>query len=162
MSLRRTALQRRTELKRTPMPRHQREAKDRVVRTVKRQRDTGPTSATREIVAARANWCCEICGRSLFVPDVGWVYRHSTHHRRPRGMGGTSRPDTNEPSNLMLVCGNATSPGDCHSWIESNRAVALVLGYLVDQAGDPETRPVELYTGRRVFLTVDGTYADAA
>lgn len=159
MSLRRTALTRKTELRRGPMPRRVRESKGRVVRTARRQRDTGPTAVTRALVAERANWCCELCGRSLYTVEVGWTFDHSFHHRRPRGMGGTNRPESNSPANLLLVCGTATT--GCHSWIETNRARAIARGYLVPQVTEPADVVVELHAGR-VTLAEDGTYEEAA
>lgn len=71
MTLRRTALARRTELARTPLQR--RKALSRVAaatRTVRRQRsrrarDTGPDQATKALLWERAKGRCEICGRDL-------------------------------------------------------------------------------------------------
>lgn len=53
------------------------------------------------------------------------------HHRRPRGMGSTSRPETNLPANLVSLC------AECHAWIESHRDVATLQGWLVPQVYDP-------------------------
>lgn len=159
MSLRRTALTRKTALRRGPMPRRIRAPKDRVVKTARRQRDTGPSIETRALVAERANFCCEACGRSLYTLEVGWTFPHSFHHRRPRGMGGTTRPETNSPANLLLLCGTGTS--NCHGWIEANRTWAISLGLLLPQTADPAGTVVELLRGR-VTLTDHGTYLEAS
>ena len=110
-------------------------------------RHTGPTTATRELVLHRSTYRCERCS------DEVWAGFH-IHHRRPRGMGGTSREDTNHPSNLLVVC-----PA-CHTWIEANRLAALELGYLVRQHDNPATVPVVTPWGR-VLLTADGRYEEA-
>lgn len=163
MTLRRTALTRKSELRRSkPMPRHQREGKDRVVRAAQRPKDTGPSPRVRAAVLARAGGCCEVCRARLHHEDTGWVAAHSVHHRRPRGAGGSSRADTNTPANLLLLCGSATTAG-CHQWVESNRTRALDLGLLLTQGQHPAEVPVHLDPdGPPVMLTVDGTYQEAA
>lgn len=62
------------------------------------------------------------------------------HHRRPRGMGSSKRPDTNTAANALAVC----EPD--HRRIESNRTEALEMGWLVRQGHDPEHVPV-MYRG---------------
>lgn len=101
---------------------------------------------TVELVYSRAGYACERCGTN---ESRFW----SIHHRRPRGMGGTKRSDTNTASNLILVCGSGTT--GCHGWIESNRAEALGLGLLVHQFISPLGAPVTLTVGR-VLLDDDG------
>lgn len=162
MTLRRTALTRRTELRRgtSPMPRRRREIARRAKKTIARQRNTGPSVAQRRAVADRANYCCELCGSSLYTPLVGWTAAHSFHHRRPRGMGGTAREDTNSPANILLTCGTGTT--GCHGRVEAQRAWARARGYLVTQHADPTTVAVQLHTGRLVLLTDTATYEDAA
>ncbi len=58
------------------------------------------------------------------------------HHRRPRGMGSSSRGSTNQPSNLICLC------EPCHREIESNRAKAIAEGYIVGQALEPAVVPI--------------------
>lgn len=126
----------------------------------KRQpRDTGPAVGIRALVAARAHGACELCRTQLWTPHHGWSAAHSVHHRRPRGMGGTSRTDTNSPANLLLVCGTGTT--GCHGWIESHRDESFRFGYLLRQYEDPAQVVVELHHGR-VHLEHDGTYRKAA
>lgn len=170
--LRRTALQRKTQLRRTPMPRAARAGARRVKKTIQRQQqatrpDTGPTAGQRRTVAARAGWRCEICGAVLGWPDgsggATWCAPHSFHHRRARGMGGTRRPDTNSPANLLLLCGTGTT--GCHGRVEANRAAAHQLGWLLHQTEDPAQVPAYVVTGaggeaRPLLLTTDGRYEE--
>ena len=161
MSLSRSAIKRKTALKRVPVPRRDREARARATKTIRRQRDTGPTPVQRRAVAERANWCCELCGTQLGDPGhpPRWYEAHSFHHRRPRAMGGTTRVETNEPPNLLLLCGSATTPGGCHQRVESDRAAARAAGWLLTQTQDPATVPVDITAGAGlVLLTPDGRY----
>lgn len=187
MSLRRTALARKSqlrrqgELKRTPLARGK-GLRDRAVKAA-RPRDTGPTPAQRDLVFDRAGGCCERCGTRLHVDGV-WVADHSFHHRQPRGMGGTTRPEVNSPVNILLVCGTGTT--GCHGFIEAHRTSAEAEGWLVRHGQDPGSVPVMVHAGlwawrvvdggdlrpgariespritRRVFLTRGGDYQDAA
>jgi hypothetical protein len=75
-------------------------------------------------------------------------------------MGGTRWPGCNLPSNLMILCGSATTPGSCHEFAESHRAASTAAGWLVPSGVDPETEPVLIVGGRFVYLTNSGTYAD--
>ena len=86
---------------------------------------TGFPKPVRELVTRRANGSCERCGMAA------QAYQH--HHRRPRGMGGSTAPDTNTASNSLFVC------IPCHNEIEANREEALRYGWLVRQGQDPET-----------------------
>lgn len=94
----------------------------------------------RAVVDTRAGGLCERCGARL-----GWNF--SRHHRRPRGMGGTSVEVT--PAGLLVLCGSGTT--GCHGWIESHRAEARVHGWLLGPIDDPEEVPVD-YRGRWVQL----------
>ena len=104
--------------------------------------------ATRALVIERAAARCESCGSS--AQFLGW----SQHHRRPRGAGGTKRPETNQPANLLLLCGSGTT-GD-HGFYESHRELAFEHGVLVRQNQDPSEVPV-LYRGAWVLLDNDGS-----
>lgn len=86
---------------------------------------------TREIIYQRAQGRCERCGMSGSV----WHF----HHRRPRGMGGTSRTDSGGAANALLL------HPKCHEWVERNRSAAYDLGYLVDQQSDPREVPVKIW-----------------
>ena len=117
-----------------------------------RYRNTGPSSAVVDAVLERAQYQCEIALCPLGDRrGEDWVL----HHRRPRQMGGTSRRDTNLPSNLLLLC----LPH--HSEIESRRAEAYAVGWLLRQNDRPDPVAVLVQRDRWVYLTEDGRYADA-
>lgn len=86
----------------------------------------------RETVRLRADGHCERCGRSIAN------YPADIHHRRPRSMGGTRRPEIHAPESLVVLC------RDCHVWVESNRAQASEHGWLVlhRDPRDPAEVPV--------------------
>ncbi|APD19282.1 HNH endonuclease [Mycobacterium phage GodPhather] len=99
----------------------------------------------KAIADGRSMGRCEVC-------VDGFV--HEYHHRRPRGAGGARRWDTGLVSNCLAVCHN------CHRLIESNRALARTMGWLVPQSQSPTSTPV-IVGGRRVFLTEDGFVVEA-
>ena len=113
----------------------------------------------RRLIWARANDQCERCGMHL-VRNSSW---HSLQHRLARGMGGSSLPWINEPVNLALVCGSATSPGMCHEELESNRnrAKNLAEGWVIPKLGNihPARIPILLWDQRLVFLNFAGGYS---
>ena len=98
----------------------------------------------RAIISDRADRYCERCGG-----DIGT----QIHHRRPRGRGGTKRPETNQASNGLLLCAR------CHSKIESHRTEAYEYGWLVRQHEEPRDIPV-LYRGTLVLLDDLGNVLD--
>ncbi|MFD3426057.1 hypothetical protein [Nocardia fluminea] len=107
-------------------------------------RKTGPSAPAVAIVRRRSGTVCEVCGARR---------ANQIHHRRPRGAGGTRRPETNSPSALLDLC------NECHALIESRREWARDHGYLVRQHLDPATTPVWLW-GRWVLLADDGQYLE--
>lgn len=159
-SLKRTAIARRTELKRAGAlavrsQMRRRAAAKRTVGKQRRQRDTGPSTATKSLLWARAGGRCELCGFDL---NTGASF--SRHHRRPRGAGGSSAPWVNDITNLLLLCGTATTPGGCHTRVEQYRTDAYENGWLIRHASSyvPAELPVLLSQGL-VYLTSDGFYA---
>lgn len=104
--------------------------------------NTGPSEQVSRDVMARCLGRCERCGDQLTE-----VHKH---HRRPRAMGGTSRPETNEHANLAVLCPS------CHREVESYRAEAYGDGWLVSQYADPAKAPVLLHRERWVYLTATG------
>lgn len=122
-----------------------------------RKRDTGPDQATRLVVEHRFGGRCCRCGE---VARVGVGRSASVQHRTPRGMGGTSRPEINWPSNLVWVCGTGTTA--CHGHMESRRTEAYAAGWLVPHGSDPAEEPLLLWNGSKVLLDNDGgwSYAD--
>jgi 5-methylcytosine-specific restriction protein A len=104
---------------------------------------TGFPQRVLDQLQLRSNGRCERCG----VPCA--VFQ--AHHRRPRGMGGSTAADTNVASNALLVCVT------CHADIEANRSDGLRYGWLVRQGCDPGTVPV-LRRGEWVLLGDKGEY----
>ena len=103
------------------------------------RRKTGPDRATVDLVRARDGDRCLRCRREY----------QQIHHRKPRGMCGTTDPAINGPENLICVC------QDCHSWIETHRAQARAEGWLVSQWGDPAAVPLVI-NHLPVWLGADG------
>lgn len=101
-------------------------------------RRTGFPPDVRAIILGRAGGRCERCGEPLSDVEV--------HHRRPRGAGGTRRPETNHACNGGALCGS------CHRITESHRFQAYEEGWLVKQSQDPATIPV---LRRGVFVIFD-------
>jgi hypothetical protein len=106
-----------------------------------------PTTTTRATVLDRDEYRCVRCGCYVGFGEF------SVHHRRPRGMGGTKRPESNLPANLLTLCGTGTT--GCHGWVESHRTSATADGLLISQHADPELIPVHTYRGK-VLLSNDG------
>jgi 5-methylcytosine-specific restriction protein A len=101
---------------------------------------TGFPRSVRDTVMGRSSGHCEICG--IAAPE-------QIHHRRPRGSGGTRRPESNAPGNALAIC------RPCHEMVESKRELALEQGWLVRQSAAPDTVPV-VYQGDWAVLTDDG------
>lgn len=108
-------------------------------------KSTGPDRVTRELVLERDSYQCVSCGLPIFGQQ--W----SLQHRKARGVGGG-----NEPSNLIVLCGSATSPGGCHLAAEQRDQRSRDLGYRVLSTQDP--REVAVYHKQYglVWLTDDG------
>ena len=111
---------------------------------------TGFSPQVRAVIRERAQNRCEmqVCCRD---GGVHW----QIHHRRPRGMGGTKRPETNWAACGLGVC------ADCHRFAESHRELALRNGWLVRQNQTPSQIPV-LYRHKWVLLSDDGGVTEAA
>lgn len=105
-------------------------------------RNTNPLRAVVRQVRDRDGWACVVCAGTDAL---------QTHHRRARGMGGTRRPETNQPQNLITVCAG------CHHRIEMNRAHAYRHGLLVHQTENPAAVPVHTWHGV-IFLTPAGSF----
>lgn len=78
---------------------------------------------------------CFVCRKPLRWEErgVGW----SMHHRKPRGMGGTSDPRVASIANALTVCGSGVT--GCHGRIERNRDVALAVGLLIPRNATTES-----------------------
>lgn len=76
-------------------------------------------------------------------------------------MGGSGDPAANLPSNLIVLCGSATT--GCHGWATGRPAEAGKdgRGWVVQRGMVPAAVPV-LVAGRGlVYLSVDAEYLDA-
>lgn len=107
----------------------------------RRYRNTGPAQDVRDKVYCRDRLACVMC--------LG-EYGLQIHHRTPRKAGGTSRPEINLPSNLIVLCFG------CHSRVESQRELARGRGYLVPSHANPADVPI-LWRAAWVWLCDDGT-----
>ena len=85
-------------------------------------RNTGFSPKVREMILERAGGMCE-----GMVTEECTSRIEAIHHRKPRKMGGSKRPDINAASNGLALC------ADCHDFIESNRAYARSRGLLISQ-----------------------------
>lgn len=109
------------------------------------------TAAVRAAVTARDDGACRRCGRrNMFM---------SRHHRKPRKMGGANRADAGRLSNVVTLCGSATTPGGCHLWVEENRDTAREQGWLLYDYADPQEVPLQDVHGRWFYLHDDGSTA---
>lgn len=107
---------------------------------------TAFSNAERQAVIERSKGRCDLCGMPVKVGHF--------HHRRPRGMGGTKRASSGDPSNCLLLHPR------CHADIESNRERSLANGWLVPQYQDPRDIPVKLWLGF-MYLHSDGTVSES-
>lgn len=87
----------------------------------------------RKVVLLRAEGRCEGCGLKGSL---------QLHHRRPRGMGGSTDPKAGTAANALALCSG------CHLQVaEQKRDGAREMGWLIPQGTDPEETPVRLYDG---------------
>ena len=119
------------------------------------RRDTGPDRTTRELVLERDDYTCAGCGNSVYGRQ------YSLQHRLARGMGGTSDPAANRPSNLITLCGSATSPGGCHLACEKRDKGLNERGFWLERHQRPALEPVAHALHGWVYLLDDGTVMDA-
>ncbi|QOI67674.1 HNH endonuclease [Arthrobacter phage Orcanus] len=111
---------------------------------------SGPSAEVRRQVIARDLSKCQWCGRHVRT-ESGW---YSLQHRRARGMGGSRRRETDQPANLVLVCGTGTT--ECHGWIEAQPAQAIARGFRIAAGARPDRVNLVDWTGREWILTDDG------
>lgn len=94
-----------------------------------------PPAVVRRAFFDRDGERCFVCRKTLRWEErgIGW----SMHHRKPRGMGGTSDPRVASIANALTVCGSGTT--GCHGLIERDREEALRLGLLIPTNATTET-----------------------
>jgi 5-methylcytosine-specific restriction protein A len=119
-------------------------------------RATGFSPHVRQVMAQRSTCSDEtaiaaIC--EIRVECVG-ALAVTFHHRRPRGRGGSRRPDTNLASNGLAAC------TACHDWVELHRTAAKEKRWLLEQNQVPADEPV-LLRGVWVLLNDDGSITPA-
>lgn len=122
---------------------------------------SGFSPRTAAVIIERDHGRCFVCGRKVDLSQRGIAY--SLHHRRPRGSGGSKLAWVDLPSNGIIACGSGTT--GCHGWIESHRAEARDLGYLVPLNGIqlPSEVPVARWDASNlVYLTDNGWFAYAS
>lgn len=107
-------------------------------------RATGFTPKVRQVIVERSSGRCEVMAEGCTFTAT------AIHHRRPRGMGGSRRPDTNRASNGLATCDS------CHRRVESLRDESRSRGWLVMQNQPPAGVPV-VYRGQRTLLLDDGS-----
>jgi hypothetical protein len=107
-------------------------------------RRTDPPAATVRQVRARDRHGCARCGNTEAL---------TTHHRRNRGMGGSTWPGINRPANLLTLCGSGTT--GCHGWVTDHPREARELGLSVSMHTDPAAVPVTGWAGT-YLLTDEG------
>jgi hypothetical protein len=104
--------------------------------------------AFRGVVLARDGTTCQCCGIDVTHKLA------SIQHRIPRGMGGSRL--VNIPSNGILVCGSATTPGSCHNWMEhEDRPAAQAMGYLIPKLARIHPSRVPIYTKPHGWVLLD-------
>lgn len=120
-------------------------------------RITGPDDALVDQLFERAQSRCEACGYGLLRNGRGRYW--SAQHRRARGMGGTRWPGINLASNLLILCGSATSPGGCHYFAETRDTYAEDCGWFVRPPADPALVRVLIAGVGLRYLTNEATYS---
>jgi len=115
--------------------------------TTPKKRNTDPAQSTKGLVKARSAGVCEIQ-----IPGKCTRTASDIHHRSGRGMGGTSRPEINEASNLLHAC------RPCHHAVtdtKGHRAEYEQAGWIVRRSAEALNSPV-LYRDRWVLLDNQG------
>ena len=110
-------------------------------------RSTGFTERVRALIWTRDQGCCARCGQAVRDGE------YELHHRRPRGVGGSSLAWVNEAGNGLILCRG------CHGYVESYRETATARGFLVSMNGLAVSSQVlvDHVLHGKVFLLDDGT-----
>ena len=108
---------------------------------------TGFSADVRQTILARSEGYCEVmaAGCTLMATEI--------HHRRPRGMGGTKKPEANLASNGLAACRT------CHLRCEAMRNWARENGFVLWQSDNPAEVPVfwrcNWAGGRKALVLLD-------
>lgn len=114
----------------------------------------GMTLAVRRALYDRADGCCEITGQPLGDRDG---HTWEAHHRRNKGMGGTSRPDRDSLANLLALTPLIHNGGP--QSVHGRREWSERYGYLVPKHIEWVSLVPVLLRGRHwVWLGSDGQY----
>jgi hypothetical protein len=109
----------------------------------------------RRSVWERASGRCEISGLQLGPADSD---RWECHHRRNKGMGGTSRENVDSLTNLLALNPRVHNGGPLS--VHGRRAWSQKRGYLIPKdVSQPGMWPLWLLGRRWVLLTDSGVYA---
>jgi hypothetical protein len=100
------------------------------------RRDTGLSARVRVLVRQRDGYACAGCGTSIIGRP------HSIYPRRTGGMRATSWPGAYLASNLVVLCGAATSPGGCSLACEQRDPLMHARGLWLWSTEDPAAVPV--------------------
>jgi hypothetical protein len=111
----------------------------------------------REILWERCGGRCEVSGQPLDFDTF------DAHHRRNKGMGGTSRPDKDRLTNLLALDPIVHNGGPAS--VHGRRRWSEARGYLIPKHAEKlELWPVWLPLGRNArgwkLLGLDGRYHD--
>ena len=107
--------------------------------------------AIREVLWKRCGGFCEVSGRAL-DPET-----FDAHHRRNKGMGGTSRPDRDAIWNLLALDPVVHNGGPRS--VHGRRKWAEERGFLVPKGVQRvQLWPLKLHDREWVLLRPDGEY----
>ena len=110
---------------------------------------TGPDAATVELVWERDEGRCVSCGSPQVFSNHGKAFGWSIQHRQPRSRGGS-----NQPANLILLCGSGTTK--CHGQVEAHPEWARAHGWSCGSGMRPAETPMTHVRLGVVLLTAQG------
>jgi len=127
-----------------PLPRSGALRRVALLAAAKRRRRTGFDRRTIAVILDRDGHACASCG------SVGNVV---AHHRRNRGMGGSTDAETNSVRNGLALCWACNGLAEHHAhYAQEARERGIKLRH-----GDPLTTPVRYADGVLWLLRMDGT-----